>query len=140
MDTLQALQQQSYALQVIEIFAFVALGLALPGLCMIGLAWLIQVFLGYHRPNPMKMQTYECGIEPVQDANVQFDIRYYLYALLFIIFDIEVVFLVPLAIATHAQEIKQFGTFLAPIEIAIFVGILAFGLVYAWKKGALEWE
>jgi NADH-quinone oxidoreductase subunit A len=128
-----------YQLQLAEIVLFVAVGFALPALGMIGLAWVIQRMFGYHRPNPVKTQPYECGMKPLQEAHVQFDIRYYLYALLFILFDIEIVFIIPWAIAAFAPEIRQIA-FLAPVEIAIFIVILAFGLAYAWKKGALEWE
>jgi NADH-quinone oxidoreductase subunit A len=128
-----------YQLQLAEILTFVAAGFALPALGMIGLAWVIQNFLGYHRPNPLKTQPYECGMKPLQDAHVQFDIRYYLYALLFILFDIEIVFIIPWAIASHRGFIGSIP-FLAVTEIAIFIAILAVGLAYAWRKGALKWE
>jgi NADH-quinone oxidoreductase subunit A len=128
-----------YQLQVLEIVIFVAAGFALPALGMIGLAWLIQTFLGYHTPNPVKTQPYECGMAPLQDAHVQFDIRYYLYALLFILFDIEIVFIIPWAMAAQTRQL-QATHWLAPIEMTIFIAILAAGLAYAWKKGALEWE
>jgi NADH-quinone oxidoreductase subunit A len=128
-----------YQLQVAEIVIFVAAGFALPALGMIGLAWVIQKFLGYHRPNPVKTQPYECGMAPLQDAHVQFDIRYYLYALLFILFDIEIVFIIPWAIAAQAPQIAAVK-WLAPLEMAMFIVILAAGLAYAWKKGALKWE
>jgi NADH-quinone oxidoreductase subunit A len=128
-----------YQLQLAEIALFVLAGFALPALGMIGLAWVIQIVLGYHTPNPLKTQPYECGMKPLQDAHVQFDIRYYLYALLFIVFDIEIVFIVPWAIASHTREIAGIP-YLASIEIAIFIAILFAGLAYAWKKGALKWE
>ena len=129
-----------YQLQVGEILLFVLAGFALPALGMIGLAWVIQNMFGYHRPSKLKNQPYECGMKPIQEAHVQFDIRYYLYALLFIVFDIEIVFLIPWAIATHSQEIRNYSPWLAPIEMTIFLAILAAGLAYAWKKGALKWE
>lgn len=128
-----------YELQVAEIILFVLAGFALPALGMIGLAWVIQNMFGYHRPNAVKNQPYECGMKPLQEAHVQFDIRYYLYALLFILFDIEIVFIVPWAVAANHPSIAKFH-WLAPIEIAIFVAVLAAGLAYAWKKGALRWE
>jgi NADH:ubiquinone oxidoreductase subunit 3 (subunit A) len=78
-------------------------------------------------------------MKPLEDAHVQFDIRYYLYALLFILFDIEIIFIVPWALAAQAPAIHKMH-FLAPIEIAIFIVILAAGLAYAWRKGALRWE
>jgi NADH-quinone oxidoreductase subunit A len=85
------------------------------------------------RPAPVKQSTYECGLEAVGDIWVQFKVQYYLYALAFIIFDIEVVFLYPWAVAYN-----QLGLF-ALIEMFIFMVVLVYGLVYAWRKGALEW-
>lgn len=78
--------------------------------------------------------TYESGMEPIGGAWIQFNIRYYMFALVFVIFDVEVVFLYPWAIAFH-----QLGL-LAFIEVLIFIAILVVGLVYAWRKGALEWS
>ncbi len=129
-----------YQLQLAQIFLFVLMGFALPALGMILLAWVLQLMFGYHRPSKTKIQPYECGMKPLQEAHVQFDIRYYLYALLFILFDIEIVFIIPWALATDqvgkALNFKMFG----PIEMTIFLFILVVGLAYAWKKGALEWE
>ena len=89
--------------------------------------------LGPHRPNPIKQQTYECGIETVGDTWVQFKVQYYIYALIFVIFDIEAVFLFPIAAAYG-----QLGLF-AVFEVALFVILLAIGLGYAWSRGVLEW-
>lgn len=129
-----------YQLQLAQIFLFVLMGFALPALGMILLAWILQLMFGYHRPSKTKIQPYECGMKPLQEAHVQFDIRYYLYALLFILFDIEIVFIIPWALATDqvgkALNFKMFG----PIEVTIFLSIMVVGLAYAWKKGALEWE
>jgi NADH-quinone oxidoreductase subunit A len=146
-------------LQLAQIFIFVALAFALPALGMILLAWVLQLALGYHRPNSLKNQPYECGMKPLQEALVQFDVRYYLYAILFILFDIEVIFIIPWLMATDSLprliignealgnliasnkmwEILQLRM-IGPIEMAMFILILAVGLIYAWKKGALEWE
>jgi NADH-quinone oxidoreductase subunit A len=90
-------------------------------------------FLAPKRPTPLKLSTYECGLEAIGDIRVQFKIQYYLYALVFVIFDVEVIFLYPWAVAYG-----QLGLF-ALVEMAIFLAILVAGLVYAWKKGALEW-
>ncbi len=90
-------------------------------------------FLRPRRPTEIKLDTYECGLEAIGDIWVQFKVQYYLYALAFVVFDIEVVFLFPWAVAYN-----QLGLF-ALIEMAIFLFILIGGLVYAWKKGALEW-
>jgi NADH-quinone oxidoreductase subunit A len=129
-----------YDLQIIQIVIFVLAGFAFPALGMILTSFILQLLFGYGRPNPLKNQTYECGMKPMQDANVQFDVRYYLYALLFIVFDIEIVFLVPWALATHSKELRSMSPFVAPVEMTIFIVILAVGLAYAWKKGALKWE
>lgn len=90
-------------------------------------------FLRPKRPTPNKLDTYECGLEAIGDMRVQFKVQYYLYALAFVIFDVEVIFLYPWAVAFN-----QLGLF-ALVEMAIFLLILVFALVYAWKKGALEW-
>jgi NADH-quinone oxidoreductase subunit A len=99
-----------------------------PALPLIG-----AYFLRPKRPTDTKLDTYECGLEAIGDIWVQFKVQYYLYALAFVVFDIEVVFLYPWAVAYN-----QLGLF-ALVEMAIFLLILAGGLVYAWKKGALEW-
>lgn len=100
---------------------------------------LIPFFLAKFRmipknPNPVKNATYECGMETVGRSWVQFNFRYYLVALLFVVFDVETVFLYPWAVAFH--QLKLFGL----IEMLVFIAILVVGLVYAWKKGALEWR
>jgi NADH-quinone oxidoreductase subunit A len=129
-----------YQLQLAEIFIFIVAGFALPALGMIGLAWVIQTVLGYHTPNPLKNQPYECGMAPIQEAHVQFDIRYYLFALMFILFDIEIIFIIPWAIAARSKLAVLSTPYLATTEIAIFIAILVVGLAYAWRKGALKWE
>ncbi|HVO41041.1 MAG TPA: NADH-quinone oxidoreductase subunit A [Aggregatilineales bacterium] len=104
------------------------------------IAWILPAvpvvlarFLQPHRPDPIKLQTYECGIETVGDAWVQFKVQYYLYALVFLVFDIEMVFLFPWAVAYN-----QLGWF-AFFEMLVFLILLGVALVYAWRKGALEW-
>jgi NADH-quinone oxidoreductase subunit A len=91
-------------------------------------------FLRPQRPNATKQSTYECGLEVIGELRMQFKPQYYLYALIFVIFDIEVVFLYPWAVAYG-----QLGLF-ALVEMGIFLIILAAALVYAWRKGALAWE
>jgi NADH-quinone oxidoreductase subunit A len=86
------------------------------------------------KPDPVKNATYECGLETVGPTWVQFNFRYYLYALLFVIFDIETVFLYPWAVAF--RELAWFTI----VEVLIFMAILVVGLAYAWKKKALEWK
>jgi NADH-quinone oxidoreductase subunit A len=90
-------------------------------------------FVRPKRPNKVKRETYECGIETLGDAWVQFKVQYYLYALVFLIFDIEMLFLFPWAVAYNQLPL------FAVVAMAVFIGILAVGLVYAWRKGALEW-
>lgn len=85
-------------------------------------------------PTPEKSSTYECGEKPIGSAWVMFNIRYYLVAMLFVIFDVEVIYLLPWAVA-----FKKLGLF-AFIEMMIFLGILAIALIYAWRKGAIEWD
>jgi NADH-quinone oxidoreductase subunit A len=90
--------------------------------------------LGPRKPDAEKLSTYECGFEAFEDARMKFDVRYYLVAILFIIFDLEIAFLFPWAVAL--REIGMFG-FLA---MMLFLGILVVGFVYEWMKGALDWE
>lgn len=105
---------------VAVIFPFVALGLA----------WLLRP----KKPNPVKTDTYECGLQTTGETWVQFRAQYYIYALVFVVFDIEAVFLFPWAVAYH-----KLGLF-AWVEAFIFLAILTVGLVYAWRKGALRWQ
>ena len=90
--------------------------------------------LGVHRPDAEKLSPYECGFEAFEDARMKFDVRYYLVAILFILFDLEIAFLFPWAIVL--QEIGWFGL----VAMLVFLGILTVGFIYEWKKGALEWE
>ncbi len=90
--------------------------------------------LGVHRPDSEKLSPYECGFEAFEDARMKFDVRYYLVAILFILFDLEIAFLFPWAVVL--QEIGFFGF----MSMMVFLGILVVGFVYEWKKGALEWE
>ncbi len=90
-------------------------------------------FVRPKRPNKVKLETYECGVETLSDAWVQFKVQYYLYALVFLIFDIEMLFLFPWAVAYNQLPLFVF------VAMTVFIGILAVGLVYAWRKGALEW-
>lgn len=93
----------------------------------------LAFFLRPKRPTPLKTSTYECGLEAVGDVHVQFKVQYYLYALAFVIFDIEVIFLYPWAVAFNA--VGLYGL----IAATIFLLMLFAGLLYEWRKGALEW-
>jgi NADH-quinone oxidoreductase subunit A len=95
---------------------------------------LIGFILGPRKPNADKLSPYECGFPPVEDARIPFDVRFYLVAILFIIFDLETAFLVPWAVV-----FRQIGWFGMSV-MGIFLGILTVGFIYEWKKGGLEWE
>src|SRR5437762_7388382 len=90
--------------------------------------------LAPHNPDSEKLSPYECGFEAFEDARMKFDVRYYLVAILFILFDLEIAFLFPWAVVL--QDIGWFGL----IAMFVFLGILVVGFIYEWKKGALEWE
>ena len=94
----------------------------------------VNFVLSPKNPNPEKLSAYECGFEPFQDSRMEFDVRFYLVAILFIIFDLEIAFLFPWAVSL--------GTigFLGFISMMIFLFILTIGFIYEWKKGALDWE
>lgn len=95
---------------------------------------LIQAILSPSKPNPIKQSTYECGIETVGDTWIQFKVQYYIYALVFVVFDVEAVFLFPIAAAYGQLDL------FAIAATAVFIILLADGLAYAWAKGALEWR
>lgn len=97
------------------------------------LALVIPRLLAPKKPNPLKSQTYECGIETVGNTWVQFRVQYYIFALVFLVFDVETVFLYPWAVA-----FDQLPLF-AVLEGVLFIMILVAGLIYAWRKGVLEW-
>ncbi len=119
--------------QYFPILLFIAVGLAMGvGLPVVGAT--LSRLLGVHRPNPEKLSPYECGFEAFEDARMRFDVRYYLVAILFIIFDLEIAFLFPWAVAL--EEIGTFGF----VAMVIFLGLLVVGFIYEWKKGALEWD
>lgn len=107
------------------------------GLVLLGLSAGIQRVFGIHDPGGVKNESYECGMKPEMGAQVQFDIKYYLFAIIFIVFDVEFVFLMPWA---NLFNVAQGNRSFIIIEAFIFVGILALGLVYAWRKGALNWN
>jgi len=102
---------------------------------VIGLALLVSPFLiAFRQPDPEKLSAYECGFNAFDDARMTFDVRYYLVALLFIIFDLEVAFLFPWAVTFGS--LGWFGFW----SMMIFLGVLTIGFVYEWRKGALEWD
>ena len=106
---------------------------------VVGIAFgVLPIALGYvlapQRPDSAKLSPYECGFEAFEDSRMKFDVRYYLVAILFILFDLEIAFLFPWAVVL--EQIGLFG-FMAMV---VFLGILVVGFIYEWKKGALEWE
>ena len=110
------------------IAVFVAFALAFPFIGL-GAAWVLRP----HRPAAIKQSTYECGLETIGETWVQYKVQYYLFALIFVVFDVETMFLYPWAVAYN--QLPLFGL----IEMFIFLLILGVGLAYAWRKGALEW-
>ncbi len=96
--------------------------------------WVCSTLLGMNRPDSEKLSPYECGFEAFEDARMKFDVRYYLVAILFILFDLEIAFLFPWAVVL--DEIGMFGF----VSMMIFLFILVVGFIYEWMKGALEWE
>ena len=90
--------------------------------------------VGQNKPDPANLSPYECGFEAFEDTRMRFDVRYYLVAILFIIFDLEIAFLFPWAVSLDA--IGGFGL----LSMAVFLTVLVVGFVYEWKKGALEWD
>jgi NADH-quinone oxidoreductase subunit A len=115
------------------ILLFILVGLGFGGL-LVGLGWTASTVLGVNRPDSEKLSPYECGFEAFEDARMKFDVRYYLVAILFILFDLEIAFLFPWAVALNDIG---FAGFLA---MMLFLGILIVGFAYEWAKGALEWE
>ena len=116
-------------LQFLPVVIFLLLGTVV-GLGMLIASWILRP----RKPYPEKLLTYESGITPFMDAHQKFSIRYYIIAMLFLIFDIEAVFLYPWAVAYNRIGLYGF------VEMLIFITILVVGYVYAWKKGAFEWE
>jgi NADH-quinone oxidoreductase subunit A len=119
--------------QYFPILLFICVGLAL-GVALPLLGESASRLLGVHHPDPEKLSPYECGFEAFEDARMKFDVRYYLVAILFILFDLEIAFLFPWAVVL--REIGLFGF----VSMLIFLAILVVGFIYEWKKGALEWE
>ena len=111
----------------IILFLMIALGLSMAFI-------ILNLALSPNNPDPEKLSVYECGFEPFQDSRMEFDVRFYLVAILFIIFDLEIAFLFPWAISLG--EIGLYGF----CSMMLFLFILTVGFIYEWKKGALDWE
>ncbi len=113
----------------LPVLVFLAVG-AVVAIVMVSLGFL----LGTRRPDSEKLSPYECGFAAFEDARMKFDVRYYLVAILFIIFDLEIAFFFPWAVVL--DKIGMVGY----LAMMVFLGILTIGFIYEWKKGALEWE
>jgi NADH-quinone oxidoreductase subunit A len=111
----------------------VVLAVLVAGALLVAVAFTTAWLVAPHRPSFSKLTTYECGIDPVGQGWSQSQVRYYVYGFLFVIFDVESVFLFP-----WARVFESLG-YAAVVEMAVFIGILAVGLLYAWKKGVLRW-
>ena len=118
-----------------QIGIFTVVGFLL-GLTLLVLSAVIQRIFGIYSPTQVKTEPYECGMKVFHDTKIQYDIKYYLYALIFIIFDVEFVFLVPWAVIFDITANRMFLI----IEAFIFVFMLALGLYYAWTKGVLDFD
>ena len=113
----------------LPIIIFLIIALALSGAFI-----LVNLALSPKHPDPEKLSAYECGFEPFEDSRMEFDVRFYLVAILFIIFDLEIAFLFPWAISLGGIGVLGFWSMM------LFLGVLTIGFIYEWKKGALEWE
>ncbi|NOS81940.1 MAG: NADH-quinone oxidoreductase subunit A [Nitrospira sp.] len=118
-----------YLTRYFPIMVFIVLSL-LFGIWTLGISALVQP----KYPEPEKLSAYECGSEPFSDARMPFPVRYYIFAMLFVIFDIEVIFLYPWAVVFTKIEL------IGLIEMLVFIGLFLVAYIYAWRKGALEWD
>lgn len=119
----------AWLLEYLPILIFLGIAIGLSAV-MIGASWLV----GRQKPDPEKNSAYECGFDAFGDARSKFEVRFYLVAILFIIFDLEVAFLFPWAVSLG--KIGLFGFW----SMMVFLGVLTIGFIYEWRKGALEWE
>ncbi len=118
-----------YFIRYIPLLIHVAIVCALAGVIVV-----LSTLVGQHKRNPVKMSPYECGMLPVGDVRQRFSVKFYLVAMLFILFDVEAVFLFPWAILL--KELKMFGFW----EMVVYIAIVLVGLFYIWKKGVLDWN
>jgi NADH-quinone oxidoreductase subunit A len=115
--------------QYLPLVIFAALSAVIAGALLVA-----PFLLAFKKPDPEKLSAYECGFNPFGDARMKFDVRFYLVSLLFIVFDLEVAFLFPWAVAF--KEAGAFGFW----SMIVFLGVLTVGFIYEWRKGALEWD
>jgi NADH-quinone oxidoreductase subunit A len=117
----------------LPILMFLAVGAAV-GVVSLGAGFGIGNLLRVYKADPEKSSPYECGFEAFEDARMKFDVRYYLVAILFILFDLEIAFFFPWAVVLDEIGVPGF------LAMMVFLGVLVVGFIYEWKKGALEWE
>ena len=115
------------------ILLFILVGLAV-GVVLPSIGMILGKVMGHDRPDSEKLSPYECGFEAFEDARMKFDVRYYLIAILFILFDLEIAFLFPWAVTLGSIGVFGFWSMM------IFLGVLTVGFIYEWRKGALEWD
>ena len=118
---------------MVEPFGFIGLFIAV-AIVLLSVPLILNAILAPRKPNKVKSEAYECGMETVGDTWIQFKAQYYVYALIFVVFDVEAIFLLPWAVAYN--QLPLFGV----IAMLLFIVLLADGLVYAWRKGDLEWS
>ena len=124
-------------IEYLPILLFLGVAVAL-STAFVVLPMIVARLTGAHKPTPEKLTEYECGFPAFEDSRSQFDVRFYLVAILFIVFDLEAAFLYPWAVSVFKLGFS--ASWAAWISMMVFIVELALGLVYAWKKGALEWE
>ena len=119
--------------QYLPVLLFILVGVGV-GVAPQVIGWVVSGVIGVRKPDAEKNSPYECGFEAFEDARMKFDVRYYLVAILFILFDLEIAFLFPWAVSLREVGLAGF------VAVLIFLAILVVGFVYEWKKGALDWE
>lgn len=120
---------------------FLAVGIFIVvGIAFVAITLLLSLIFRPHKPTDVKRSTYECGEVPFGPAWLQFRVGYYIYALIFLIFDVEAIFILPWAAGLLGFSKTTGLAILGLVDMIIFVGVLAVGLIYAWKKGVLEWK
>ncbi len=127
--------KRSIMSQHLPILIFILVGVAV-GVALISVGSILNYLLGIHRPDTAKLAPYECGFDAFEDARMRFDVRYYLVAILFILFDLEIAFIFPWATVVKDHALSSLGFW----SMFVFVGVLLVGFAYEWKKGALDWE
>jgi len=123
------------AKEFLPVGVFIVIGIAFVIVSLL-MAWLVRP----HKPSKVKQSTYECGEIPIGDAWIQFRVGYYIYALIFLVFDVESMFIFPWAASMLGYSRNAGLAVLAFVDMLIFVGLLAVGLAYAWRKGVLQWK